>query len=348
MHEVRLPLRAALLALARERVGYCHADGSGLRPTRESLQALVLLLGLCPWVPTGLLASVRPEASREPGIEAWADPGSGLGALAGPGGAVAPGNPGPADASEAEANDGSGAEEGREPVASVPASPGTTGEAVPSDRLRIVINIPARKLRMYRGETRIWEVPVGIGRRHYPEEKGNTRTRVGSYRIVSWHDDYRSRQYPVPWSRDVWLGVFGPHTAKLGPRASYQYLHGTAGPEWMGTWLVEKDGPEVPPPGGSEPVDLSVLANAELGLSHGCVRLANTDIRELRRKAPVGTEVVKIYCLVERFSVPEGGTEDRYLPNVYLYRVPEPLGVFWPETGRLEGYRDPPDAVGPR
>jgi lipoprotein-anchoring transpeptidase ErfK/SrfK len=214
--------------------------------------------------------------------------------------------------------------------------------------LRLLINIPARKLRVYRDQELQEEMPIAVGRRLYPGETGNTRTRIGSYRITSWHKNYRSRNYPVPWNVDPWRGAFGAFTAKLGPRASYQYLHGTVGPMDLGDWLIHKRDP--PPPGDGDPVgDFAVRAReSERGLSHGCVRLSNRNIARLRELAPVGTPVEKFYCLRERHRLPSGEATLVTLPNVYRYRKFDREAVFDVATGRLEEYQHPRDAKGPR
>lgn len=220
--------------------------------------------------------------------------------------------------------------------------------AEPAADRRIVVNIPALRLRLYEGPRVLMDVPVAVGRHEYPGEEGNTRTRVGSYRIVSWHQDYRSRDYPIPWSRDPWRGAFGKFTAKLGPRASYQYLHGTVGPEELGDWLIRK----LPVPDPEEDDTAASFARrwraAERGMSHGCVRLSNRDVSRLRELAPVGTAVEKIYCLRERRAGPEGETFTVTLPNLYRYHDIPAEALFHVATGALEGYRHPPGAVGPR
>lgn len=216
------------------------------------------------------------------------------------------------------------------------------------DETWVLLNIPSRRLRVYKGAAKVFDVPMGVGRLDYPGEKGNTRSRIGSHRIESWHKGYRSRAYPISWEADPWRGPFGAHTAKLGPQASYQYIHGTIGPATLGNWLIEKREP-APPEDEELPSEAARrLAEAEYGLSHGCVRLSNDNIGKLRALAPVGTRVEKIYCLTERFQDGQGGSYDVVLPNVYAYRKVAFGAVLWPETGTLEGYRHPEDAVGPR
>lgn len=217
-----------------------------------------------------------------------------------------------------------------------------------AEKRKIVINIPSRRLRFYEGEKLLGDIPMAIGKLRYPGARGNTRTRIGSYRITSWHKDYRSRDYPIRWSWDPWRGAFGKYTAKLGPRASYQYIHGTVGPEDLGDWLVRK----LPVPeleeGDTPGAQAKRLRLAEEGLSHGCVRVSNRNIEMLHRETPVGTRVEKIYCLVERILQPDGTHAEVTLPNVYSYRDIADSAVFYPDTGRTENYHHPKDAVGPR
>lgn len=214
----------------------------------------------------------------------------------------------------------------------------------PSQGRRIMINIPSRRLRVYQGSEKIFDVPMAIGRRVYPGVRGNTRTRIGSYRITSWHKDYRSHSYPTSWGTDSWRGAFGKYTAKLGPRASYQYIHGTVGPEWLGDWLVDKLDP-VP----ADQPEGEVTADAmEGGLSHGCTRLSNTNIQALHEKCPLGTPVEKFYCLVEVVEGPDGQPEEVTYPNLYRYQLATPEARFDVRRGVLTGYRHPPYAVGPR
>lgn len=225
--------------------------------------------------------------------------------------------------------------------------PAPLGPSVPVG-LRLLINIPSRKLRIYRDQELQQEMPIAIGRRNYPGETGNTRTRIGSYRITSWHQNYRSRSYPIPWSTDPWRGAFGAFTAKLGPRASYQYLHGTVGPMELGDWMIHKRPP--PPPEAGDPAGAYAVRarESERGLSHGCVRLSNRNIASLRKLAPVGTPVEKFYCLRERHRLADGEATVVTLPNVYRYRKIEREAIFDVATGRLEKYQHPTDAKGPR
>jgi hypothetical protein len=83
-------------------------------------------------------------------------------------------------------------------------------------------------------------------------------------------------------------------------------------------------------------------------MSHGCVRLSNRNIGRLRELAPVGTEVEKVYCLRESRPGAEGRPVVVWLPNLYRYRDVDEGMLFHVATGVLEGYRNPPDAVGPR
>ena len=191
-------------------------------------------------------------------------------------------------------------------------------------------------------------MPTGIGRRVYPNFNGNTKTRVGEYRIASWRHYYRSRAYPTTWDKNPWRGAFGTWTARLTPRSAYQHVHGTIGPLWLGDLLLTKPGPRPRGPGESFRAYRRYLDLYEYGFSHGCTRVANADIEKIRALCPEGTPVRKIYCLRERFEkMAACGLREIILPNVYHYKDVGNTGVYFPETGRLEGYTHPADAAGP-
>lgn len=245
-----------------------------------------------------------------------------------------------------------------EPFPQTPPEPEPEPEAVPErlspPKIRlgkkplILLNIPSRRLRFYKDGALALDIPMAIGRIKYWGASGNSRTRIGSYRITSWHQNYRSRDYPHSWGKDSWRGAFGAFTAKLGPRASYQYIHGTLGPKSLGDWLIRKS--EDAPVGEGE----SYLDHArrlrwrDFGLSHGCVRVANDRIERLFHEAPVGTRVEKFYCLREKVRDEDGKWVELNHPNVYRYQDVAWDSVFTPETAKLEGYHHPVDAKGPR
>ncbi len=227
-----------------------------------------------------------------------------------------------------------------------PKTPPPPPEVGPKDR--ILINIPSRRLRYYRNGKLFMDVPMAIGRRKYPGLTGNSRTRIGSYKITSWHQNYRSRAYPTAWNVDPWRGAFGAYTAKLGPRASYQYIHGTVGPMSLGDWMVEKR--DLPPlgEGDVETARAARSRSTERGLSHGCVRLSNRNVQKLWKLAPLQTTVEKFYCLVEKVTLGNGETTRVTHPNVYRYKDIAEEAVFDVAQGRLLRYRHPKDAIGPR
>jgi len=211
-----------------------------------------------------------------------------------------------------------------------------------------VINIPAQRLRVYRGTTMVLECRTAVGRLQYPRVRHNTRTRVGEYRVARWQEDHWSRDYPTKWSANNWRGAFGKYTAMIGPRSSAQHIHGTSWPVELGELYLVRLPPRDKRPEERMSDYLRYLDHYEYGLSHGCTRVSNENIGTVMGLCPPGTPVRKIYCLHERF---EGGkpwdVRDVYYPNVYRYTIAG-SPVFYPATGRLEGYQDPPDAVGPR
>ncbi|MBI4870999.1 MAG: L,D-transpeptidase [Candidatus Riflebacteria bacterium] len=207
----------------------------------------------------------------------------------------------------------------------------------------VVINLPARLLRTYVDGRLVFQCPVAIGRYQYPGVTENTMTRLGSYEVESWCTSYRTKEHPVPWSEDLWQGAFGVHTAILGPDALYQHLHGTVGPVELGDWIIGRVVPRERRPNESERQYREVLEEAEYGLSHGCVRVSNQSIIQLRELCPVGSAVHKIYCTIERYTARSpGDVTERWFPNVYRYEDID-NGVFYPERGVLAGYHHPED-----
>ncbi len=216
-------------------------------------------------------------------------------------------------------------------------------EQIPG-RIFVVVNIPARMLRVYRDGRLFKEFPVGIGRRSYPGYPHNSKSRVGTYVIRAWIRGHRSRKYPYRWYDDKWRGVFGAWTAVLEPSAAAQHIHGVIGPVDMGRLVIGRVLPE-PSPLETPRRYRARLLGWDYGLSHGCLRMSNRDIATLRRMCPVGTWVRKIYCLRERFPAAAGRWEERHYPDVYGYR-PSWSAVYYPQEGRLVGYRDPTAALG--
>lgn len=207
----------------------------------------------------------------------------------------------------------------------------------------IIINLPARLLRVYVDGKKVLTAPAAVGRYRYPGEVANTKTRVGDYRIESWYTSYANKHYPHRWKYRPWQGAFGKYTAVLGPDALYQHIHGPVGPEELGDWIIERAPPRDRRPREGERTWSKEIKQFEYGLSHGCVRVSNRNITRLRELCPVGSKVYKIYCLVEQFE-PENPWDltEKLYPNIYRYEDVD-NGVFWPDLGVVENYHHPAD-----
>lgn len=193
----------------------------------------------------------------------------------------------------------------------------------------LLVNIPAQTVWIYKNGARVMEAGCRVGERDHIDNKvgENSKTRVGEHRLTTWHEKYSNSTYGA-WTGE-WFqffnknsGAFGAHTAKFNDRAA-QYVHGTYGSgvlDWAVinlTWLI---------PG-----------------SHGCVRVRNNDITEIRKIAPVGSQVVKVYAL--RSGTQEAEPTSDTWSNIYGYTVTAQNGWIDPEKGELIDYKDPSDAV---
>lgn len=208
-----------------------------------------------------------------------------------------------------------------------------------------IINIPAQRFRVYQGDELILDCRTAVGRLRYPGVHHNTRTRVGRYRISRWVASHVSRDYPTRWSQNPWRGAFGKYAAMLRPRSGYQHVHGTIGPKELGEMYLMRLPPRAKEPSESIREYLRYLDGYEYGLSHGCTRLSNENIERVKDLCPPGTSLRKIYCLHERFITEEPWEiKDLYYPNMYDYEV-KADALFFPQSGRLENYDDPPDAI---
>ncbi|EQC49163.1 L,D-transpeptidase catalytic domain protein [Bacteriovorax sp. BSW11_IV] len=182
----------------------------------------------------------------------------------------------------------------------------------------VIQNLATERLRVYEkqcSETNlcnhkmVFETEMVVGE---DTKEGNTRTRVGSYRVTEWVKFYEdgSKAYPawwkegfpeVPsadkgvlsWTRSKYMpesyenpsvrGAFGWFAALVGPNHDSQWTHGTIG------WGQNK----------KEFIDRTkgFLANVFSDpRSHGCSRLDNESIAYLRELLPVGTPFIKIYA----------------------------------------------------
>lgn len=191
----------------------------------------------------------------------------------------------------------------------------------------MIVNIPARRLRIYRDGLKIFDVPIVPGRSNKDNtEGGNIQTRVGKFKLESWHQEYTTAAYPVKYSENMWKAAFGLWAAKFGPNSNGQHMHGTYGPKWLG----------------------NVPINYAPG-SHGCIRVANKNILLVHEMCPPGTRLIKTYCVHERTASRFLGREsfkDEMYENIYDYKVDDPrAGIFFPEAGVLLDHQEPEDAV---
>jgi len=213
-------------------------------------------------------------------------------------------------------------------------------------KTNVIINIPAQRLRVYKGKECVLDCRTAVGKRFYAGVGRNTRTRVGSYFIRQWVNDYVNKSYPHKWSKNNWRGAFGRAAAKLSPRSAGQHIHGTVGPIELQDFYLDRMAPREKKSDESISHYERYVAGYEYGLSHGCTRLSNENIGKLKKLCPVGTKVKKIYCVHESFDTHNPWEiKDVYYPNIYRYKL-DNKPVFFPDTGELKNYKDPVDAIG--
>lgn len=122
----------------------------------------------------------------------------------------------------------------------------------------ILINVPARALRLYENDKCVAMYPVGVG-------TVNTKTPVGYYKVVekivnpTWIDP-QDTSVVIPSGEDNplgyrWIGIGGNYG-----------IHGTNKPESVGKYV-----------------------------SNGCVRMVETDVEKVFDKVKIGTQVQIIY-----------------------------------------------------
>lgn len=137
---------------------------------------------------------------------------------------------------------------------------------------RIVVNVPARTLSLYAGESLVRRYPVAVGGPATP-------TALGAYRIKvkvvnpTWYPKNRPPVPPGPQNPvgTRWLGLDLPEVG----------LHGTNNPSSIGQ-----------------------------AVSNGCIRLRNADVEELFWLVTVGTPVEFIYQMAELSVLPPGDSPD--------------------------------------
>lgn len=133
-----------------------------------------------------------------------------------------------------------------------------SNENVNTPKRWILVNIPARSLRLYDDNKCIAMYPVGVG-------TINTKTPIGYYKVVekivnpTWIDP-QDTSIVIPSGKDnplgyCWIGIGGNYG-----------IHGTNKPETVGRYV-----------------------------SNGCVRMVETDVEKVFDKVKVGTQVQIIY-----------------------------------------------------
>lgn len=127
-----------------------------------------------------------------------------------------------------------------------------SAQAAADSALRVVVNIPAGRLDLFRGEARVRSYPVSVGTPAH-------RTPAGRYEIrhAVWNPDWTPP--PSAWARDRKHTAPGPRNpmgrVKLQLTGDY-YIHGT---------VAENE---------------RLLGSPA---SHGCIRMSNRDVMELAR-----------------------------------------------------------------
>lgn len=132
-----------------------------------------------------------------------------------------------------------------------PAVSTTPAQARPNPRLRLVVNVPAGRLDLIRGDSAVKSYPVSVGTRGHP-------TPTGTFWISNmiwnprWHppeSEWAQGRKPEPPGPRNPMGRVKLHISEL------YYIHGTTSVGRLG-------GPA----------------------SHGCIRMANADIMDLTRR----------------------------------------------------------------
>jgi len=133
------------------------------------------------------------------------------------------------------------------------------GAPVAEESLRIVINVPARRLFLVQGNTLVQSYPVAVGKKASP-------TPVGTFRVLQKAKD--------------------PTWAPKGRPAVPPGPHNPLGPRWM---RISPNGYGIH--STNEPDSIGKVR------SHGCIRMARADAIALYDLVPLGTRVDIVYQL---------------------------------------------------
>ncbi|WP_416211962.1 L,D-transpeptidase [Nostoc sp. DedSLP04] len=138
-----------------------------------------------------------------------------------------------------------------------------SAQQVPSSRLanvktQVVVDLSDRRTYVYAGEEVIASYPIAVGKKGW-------ETPTGSFQVI------HMRHYPI-WRHPITGKVFEAGTdSPLGDR-------------WIGFW---SDGRNEIGFHGTPDVDLVGTA-----VSHGCLRMRNSDVRLLYEQVSIGTKVL--------------------------------------------------------
>ncbi len=144
---------------------------------------------------------------------------------------------------------------------------------------RIEVNVGPQRLTLWDGSRQVKSWPVSTSKFGLGTKEGSFKTPLGAFQIrekhgegAEWGTIFKGRKAVGLWkpgdeteedlvlTRILWLDGLQPHNANTFER--YVYIHGTNGEDRIGR-----------------------------PASHGCVRLANSDMIELFDLVPVGTPV---------------------------------------------------------
>lgn len=119
-------------------------------------------------------------------------------------------------------------------------------------KTRLVVNLKSKRMRLYRDGKRVFKARIGIGKSNTPTPKG----------------DFYVRDRVIPYDKGGIYGKFAFGLSAYAPTLS----------DWPGGGIVGIHGTNQP----------GILPGA---VSHGCIRLKNSDVVKLKNKMPLGTPV---------------------------------------------------------
>lgn len=130
-------------------------------------------------------------------------------------------------------------------------------DSEPATTVRLVVRLASRQLEVYEQDQRVKQYDVAIG-------KDDWQTPVGEFEVT------QMQQQPA-WQHPITKAVIEP-----GP-------DNPLGPRWIGFW--QEDGSQI---GFHGTYQEELVGQA---VSHGCVRMRNSDIQDLYSRIQLGTPV---------------------------------------------------------